>query len=344
MSVWRRMGVVGVLAAVSLIQGGTAVASADLRLDKDFIAGIIEKLPAAKFEQSGQLRGMVHGFRLLGIEPQTRQLVVACQIEGEFRAPVNGPITDRVARSRETPEGWRRFSFDIKARVNIEPGGDAAPRFRIGIDEVKRRELDGFSGFLAKVLGQFFDELITQIANGRASRLSDHLNAEIARRVGLFKEYGVFCGIEYSRNDIALHFDLTRLRSEGIAGYVFADSQPETVPLYRWLHPGDRSHFYTIRPGAPDRPKAVQEGIACYVLDHRAPGAVPLYRWTSPHDHLYTLASDGEQTGRLGYRPRGIACYVYHDPKPGTVPLYRFFDPVRRQHFYTTHQFAEFLK
>jgi hypothetical protein len=318
MSGWRGAVVLGVLGVGSLLHAGTAFASADLRLDTDFIAGIIEKLPAAMFEQEGQLRGTVHGFRLLGIEPRTRQLVVACQIEG-------------------------KFSFDIKARVNIEPGGDAAPRFRIGIDEVRRRELDGFTGLLAKVLGLFFDDLITQIANGRASRLSDHLNAEIVRRVGLFKEYGVFCGIEYSPTEIVLHFDLTRLRSEGIAGYVFADSQPEAVPLYRWLH-ADRSHFYTIRPGAPDRPRSIQEGIACYVLDHRVPGAVPLYRWTSPRDHLFTLASDGEQTARLGYRPKGIACYVFHDPRPGTVPLYRFFDPVRRQHFYTTHQYAEFLK
>ena len=91
---------------------------------------------------------------------------------------------------REAPEGWRTFRFDVRARVNIEPGGDAAPRFRIAIDEVKRRELDGFTGLIAKVLGQFFDELVTQIANGRASRLSQRLNAEIVRRVTLFKDYG----------------------------------------------------------------------------------------------------------------------------------------------------------
>ena len=217
-------------------------------------------------------------------------------------------------------------------------------RFRIAIDEVKRRELDGFSGIIAKVLGQFFDDLVTQIANGRAARLSDHLNAEIVRHVALFKEYGVFCGIEYSQAQLVLHFDLTRLRSEGIAGFVFTDAQPGTVPLYRWLHPGDRSHYYTLRPGAPDRPRSVHEGVACYVLDHPVPEAVPLYRWTNAHDHLYTAAPDGEHASRLGYRPRGVAFFVFHDPKPGTVPLYRFFDPIRRQHFYTTHAFAEFLK
>ena len=58
----------------------------------------------------------------------------------------------------------------MKARVNIEPGVDGAPRFRIEIDEVKKRELEGFSGVVAKFLGQYFDELVTQLASGRASR------------------------------------------------------------------------------------------------------------------------------------------------------------------------------
>jgi hypothetical protein len=238
---------------------------------------------------------------LIAIEARSRQLLVACMIDGEFRAPVNGPISDRVARSPQTPEGWRKFGFDIRSRVNVEPGGNSAPRFHIEIEQVKRRDLDGATGLVAKALGQLFDDLITQFANGRASRLSDRLNAEIARRVALFREYGVFCGIEYSQNELVLHFDLTRLRSEGIAGFVFAEERPGTIPLYRWVHPLDGSHFYTIRPNAPDRPRAVSEGIACYVPDHRTPETVPLYRWSNGSDHLYTAVLDGERAGRLGY-------------------------------------------
>src|SRR5262249_57233026 len=105
------------------------------------------------FEKPGQYRGFVHGFRLLAIDARDRQLVVACKINGEFRAPVNGPITDRVARNPRTPEGWRKFGFDVRARVNVEPGGDAAPRFRIGIDEVKRRGLRGATGARGSALG-----------------------------------------------------------------------------------------------------------------------------------------------------------------------------------------------
>lgn len=344
MAGWRRWIALCALAWVALSPAREALASADVRLGTDFIAGIIEKLPPVGFEKPGQYRGMVHEFQLLEIDARNRQLVVACKIEGEFHAPVNGPITDRVARSPRTPEGWRKFGFNVRARVNVEPAFNGAPRFRIAIEEVKRRDLDGATGLVAKALGQFFDDLVTQFANGRASRLSDRLNAEIARRVDLFKEYGVFCGVEYSQAELILHFDLTRLRAAGVAGFVFAEERPGTVPLYRWYHPGDGSHYYTIRPNAPDRPRAISQGVACYVLDHRVPDAIPLYRWSNGRDHLYTTEPDGERADRLGYKYRGAACFIFHDPLPGTVPLYRFFDPRRRQHFYTLHPHAEFLK
>ena len=232
----------------------------------------------------------------------------------------------------------------MKARINIEPGGEAAPRFRVAIDEVKRRELDGFSGVLARLLGQYFDEIVTQIASGRASRLNQRLNDEVLKRVGLFKEYGVFRGIDYAAAGVILHFDVTRYRSEGIAGHVFAEPRPDTVPLYRWFHPRLGTHYYTIHAGAPDRPNSVDEGIICQVHDQNAPGTVPLYDWSNGRDHLYTTKTDGEGAGRLGYRSRGITCFVYPDPKPGTVPLYRFHDPAAQQHFYTTHPHAEFAK
>ncbi len=47
---------------------------------------------------------------------------------------------------------------------------------------------------------------------------------------------------------------------------------------------------------------------------------------------------------RLGYKHHEVACFVFMDPRPGTATLYRFFDPRRRQHFYTLHLYAEFLK
>jgi hypothetical protein len=336
--VWKLFGL------AALLSSQVAPAAAVVRFDKEFLAGVIEKLPPCPFEKSGQYRGVVHTYHLVAIDPRHRQFLASCQIEGEFHPPVAGPISDRIGRSPNTPLGWRRFRFDVKATVNIEPSPLGTPRFRVEIEDVKRRELEGFSGVVARFLGQYFDELVTQIASGRAARLNERLNAEIMRRVTVFKEYGVFQGIDYAPTEVVLHFDLTRFRSEGVAGYVFAQPQAGTVPLYRWLHPANGSHFYTIKPAAPDRPNSVSEGIACHVPRDAASGAIPLYHWRSIRDELYTTASDGEKSGRLGYRPIGVACYVYRDAKPGTVPLYRFYDPTRRQHFYTTHSHAEFAK
>jgi hypothetical protein len=243
-----------------------------------------------------------------------------------------------------TPEGWRKFRFEVKARVNVEPGAGGAPRFKIDIEEVKRREIDGFSGVFARLLGQYFDDLVTQIANGRASKLNRKLNDEVTKRISVFKDYGALCAVDYAKNEVVLQFDVTRLRLEGITGYVFAEPQSETVPLYRWFHPRNGSHYYTITPNAPDRPNSVSDGACCHVLAHSVPGAVPVYHWRTPRDDLYTTAPNGEASSRLGFRPHGIAYYVYRDAKPGTVPLYRFYDPLNHQHFYTTHPQAEFAK
>lgn len=344
MSRRTRRVLAGLFAVAAMLAGRAGHGAAEVKLDKDFINGIVAKLPPTSFTKADKYRGTVHSYRLIAIDPRARRFLIACQIEGEFHPPVTGPISERVGRSPQTPEGWRKFRFDVKARVNIEPGVDGAPRFRIEIDEVKKRELDGFSGVVAKFLGQYFDELVTQLASGRASRLNNRLNDEILKKVSLFKEYGVFRAIDYAPSEVVLHFDVTRFRSEGIAGYVFAEERPGTVPLYRWFHPRDGSHFYTIRPNTPDRPNSVSEGIACHVYDHAVAEAVPLYRWRTRRDDLYTISDEGENAGRAGYRHQGIAGYIYRDLKPGTAPLYRFYDPVRHQHFYTLHPHAEFAK
>ena len=319
-------------------------AGAEVRLSKDFLDGIVTKLPPCQFDKEDHYRGSVNSFRLRAIDPRRRMFLVDCQIEGEFRPPVAGLISERAGRSSDTPEGWRRFRFDIKAKVNLEPGPRGSPHLRIEIDEVKRREIDGLSGVVAKLLGQYFDELVTQIVSGRASKLNRKLNDEIMKRITVFKEYGVLCGVDYSQTGVVLHFDVTRFRLEGITGYVFADARPETVPVQRWLHPRDGSHYYTVIPNAPDRPNSVSDGICFHAFDHLVPDASPIYRWHAPHDELYTVSLDGEGSRRAGFRPQGIAFYVYKDPKPGTIPLYRFYDPARHQHFCTTHPHAEFAK
>ena len=168
---WRRWISLGVVVLAVFHHGRPCHAAAEVKLGKDFLDGVVAKLPPTSFEKADKYRGTVHSYRLIAIDPRTRQFLIACQIEGEFHPPVTGPISDRVGRSPQTPEGWRKFRFDVKTRVNIEPGVDGAPRFKIEIDEVKKRELDGFSGVVAKFLGQYFDELVTQLRQWKSVSL-----------------------------------------------------------------------------------------------------------------------------------------------------------------------------
>jgi hypothetical protein len=321
-----------------------AKAATEVRLDRDFLAGIFEKLPPSPFEKKGQYRGRVHSYRLLAIDPRLRRFLATCQVEGQFRPPVSGPVSERVNRSDDHIRGVRKFRFEIKAGVNIEAGPDAAPRFHVDVEEIKKAELEGIAGLLARLLGKYFDDMVTQIADGRAALLNQKLNAEVLKRSAMFRDYGAFCGIDYAADQIVLHFDLTRLKSEGIVGYVFASPRPAAVPLHRWLDRRFGSHYYTTSPAGPDPFSFVSEGVACYVPSERLPGTIPLYAWHARKDHLYLGSAEGESVARRGFRSDGLAFFVYRDPVPEAVPLYRFVDPIKGLHFYTTHPHAEFAK
>jgi hypothetical protein len=317
-------------------------ASAEVKLDRDYLAGLVEKLPPLPFETPGKARGTVHSSRLVGIDPEARRFVVACLVDGEYRPPITGPLA-----RRDDDGTWRKFRFEVRVGINVEPGRDGTPKFQIHVEEVRRKELEGLAGTVAKLLGKYFDDIVTRIAAGKANQLSGKLNAEIVKRVAAFKEYGVFAGIDYTQALVVLHFEMTRFKSDGIAGYVFAptadeQSRPGTVPLYRALHPQFGLRLYTLDPADAARRGFLVEGIACHVYDRPVPRTVPLYRWRIARDGLYTTARDGEGSYRIGYRPEGIACFLYADAQPGTVPFYRFVDPKNGRHFYTVHPNAEF--
>jgi hypothetical protein len=321
-----------------------ALAVTEVRLDKDFLAGIVEKLPPTQFEKRGKYRGTVHSYQLFAIDSKRRRFLAGCRVEGEFHPPVAGPVAERINQSENHVPGMRKFRFELTASVNIETSPDSMPRFQVDIEEIRKAELEGIAGLLAKLLGKFFDDMVTQVANGRASLLSQKLNAEVLKRSAAFKQYGAFCGIDYAPDQVILRFDLTRFKLEGIAGYVYSTPQAGTVPLYRSFDRQFGSHEYTTNSVITGRPNLVNEGVTCHVFDHPVAGAEPLYRWDSRRDHVYATAANGEGSFRQGFRPRGIICYVNSAPVPGTVPLYRFLDPRRGLHFYTTHPHAEFAK
>jgi Repeat of unknown function (DUF5648) len=313
--------------------GEVGAASAEVKLDKDYLAGLVEKLPPLPFKNGDQSRGSAYGYRLVAIDPQARRFRVVSQVDGEFRPTIAGP--------------WRKFRFEVRVGINIEPGRDGTPRFRIEVEEVRRKELEGLAGTLAKLLGKYFDDMVTRVAAGKAAQMSDKLNAEIVKRIGAFKEYGVFSGIDYTPTLVVLRFDMTRYKSEGVAGYLYPTTDPPppgTVPLYRADHPQLGVHLYTTNPNEADSGGFRRDGIAGYVYDRPVPAAVPLYRWRVRRDDFYTIGRDGEGCYRLGYRYEGVACFLYAESKPGTVPFYRFIDPRSGRHFYTVHPHAEFAK
>ena len=332
-----------VCTAIVTARGGSACAgSAEVKLDSEYLAGLIEKLPPLPFENAGKVRGRVHGCRLVKIDPQTRRFVVACMVDGEYRPPISGPLA-----RRDDDGSWRKFRFEVRVGINVEPGSDGTPRFHIAVEDVRRKELEGLAGTLAKLLGKYFDDVVTRVAAGKANQLSGKLNAEIVKRVAAFREYGVFAGIDYTPALVVLHFEMMRFKPEGIAGYVYPpgegeQSQPGTVPLFRAVHPKLGTHLYTINKTDALRRGFQIEGIACQVFDRPVPQSVPLYRWSIVRDGFYTTARDGEGSYRLGYRTEGIACFLYPEAQPGTIPFYRFVDSRTGRHFYTVHPNAEF--
>ena len=145
--------VLAMMTAGWLIADRAATAATEVRLDRDFMAGVAEKLPSSPFEKKGQYRGKIHSYRLLAIDPERRRLLASCQVEGEFRPPVSGPISERVSRSDDHTKGLRKFGFEIRTGIHIESGPDATPRLRVEVDEIKKTELEGFAGLLAKSWG-----------------------------------------------------------------------------------------------------------------------------------------------------------------------------------------------
>jgi hypothetical protein len=115
---------------------------------------------------------------------------------------------------------------------------------------------------------------------------------------------------------------------EGIAGYVYKNPQPLTVPIYRWFNAKTGDHFYCQDPKGEAGPPAYgAEGIEFYCYKTQEDGTKPLYRWWNPDtgDHFYTLDPQGELGSQSGYRAEGVLGYVFFRPgNAETVALHRW--------------------
>ena len=135
----------------------------EVKVERDFLAGVVEKVPPFPFDHQDRYRGTAGGFRLLGIDPKTRQFHVLCKLEGEYR--------DRIGRGKNSAGAprWKKFRFEVRASIRIEPGNDGTPRFAVTIDDVKREEMKVSRGRSRRSWGASFDLLVTKIAAGKAA-------------------------------------------------------------------------------------------------------------------------------------------------------------------------------
>ena len=182
---------------------------------------------------------------------------------------------------------------------------------------------------------------------------------------GDFKEYG------YGSPEIYF---------AGIAGYVFPDKRPGTlpitqrrygktiglghfpgpdygpgkdakivrvdpVPLLRYFNPKANDHLYTADPAqlGDGRDGYVRDGVAGAIFPGRVKGTVPLYRYWNgaKQDHIFTTDFQELWYGKEGYEYVAIEGYVYAKEQKGTVALHRYRNGATNDNLLTT-DFEEF--
>ena len=319
----------------------------EVKVDRDFLASLLGKLPPTPFERAGQYRGQADGYQLVAIDPKGRKLVLGCTVAGEFdeSAVVSG-LSGRGKPAAATPAkpgaSWKKFRFEVRVSVNIEVGPDGGPRFRVDVDDIKRKELDGLAGSLAKVMGRGFDRVVTAFADQKAASIDDKLNGEVAKKVELFKQYGMLCGVDYFADHLVLLFDQSRFRPEGTIGHVYTEPRPGAIPLYRWLHIRKGDHFYTTDINEPDRRVYRLECVACYVLDGSFPGSVPSTDGTTSANACTPSPSPTPPYSATATAPPPSPATSFPPPPPAPFPFFSFSDPTTGLHFYSIHPNAEF--
>lgn len=173
------------------------------------------------------------------------------------------------------------------------------------------------------------------------------VSAQAVQTVPLYRLYGPghFYTTSKAEHDSAA--ETKRYKSEGIAGYVYASSQPGTVELRRFVKEtanGTRHYYATTRTefsvALNDGYKS--EGACCWILKEAANGAVPFFhlylRPKSPKgfnpsgaygdDHLYTTNEKEkfDAINKFEFVIQPTVGYIWTSPYPAPRP-----PPIKRK-------------
>jgi hypothetical protein len=102
---------------LALMPGIARAGSAEVKLEREYLAGLVEKMPPLPFH-SEKSRGRIHGCRLVAIDARGRRFVVAGVVDGELRSLAGA---------------WRDFRFEVRVGIHVEAGPDGTPRCRIEV-------------------------------------------------------------------------------------------------------------------------------------------------------------------------------------------------------------------
>lgn len=98
----------------------------------------------------------------------------------------------------------------------------------------------------------------------------------------------------------------------GFNGYVFTQSRPNTVPLYKYRNNVTQVDYMTTNPNLTSQiPSYISQGILAYVYNSSASDRVPVYEYYHPNKgfHFTTILNDNVSTSG-GWTGGGIAFYV----------------------------------
>lgn len=106
----------------------------------------------------------------------------------------------------------------------------------------------------------------------------------------------------------------------GIFGYVFTSAIAGTVPLYRYTHPTNGNHYFTLTPTTTSGYN--YDGVACYVYGSQVTNAFPVYENYSSSLGSYHRYSNSPDIFP-GYSFGGSKFYILQNLSP--VPIYQFY-------------------